>query len=87
MGSPSEALQSAWDDKYSGDYHRLLLFNINEIPRTMKAYSNQISIVQSSGTGKSRMVHEQAKLVFTIPFNLRPKVDHSGLYQSITSLT
>ena len=76
---PSEALQSAWNDNYSGNYHELLLYNINEIPQTEKAYSNQISIVQSSGTGKSRMVHEQANLVFTIPFNLRPKDDSKGL--------
>ncbi|EGN99572.1 hypothetical protein SERLA73DRAFT_167496 [Serpula lacrymans var. lacrymans S7.3] len=34
-------------------------------------YAGFAAIVQSSGTGKSRMVHEQAKLVFTLPFNLR----------------
>lgn len=54
--------------------------NINRIPRTHKAYSNQIAIVQSSGTGKSRMVHEQANLVFTIPFNLRESGDSEGAY-------
>jgi len=73
-----EALQSAWRDRYLGDNHRLLFANINVIPRTEKLYSNQIAIVQSSGTGKSRMVHEQANLVFTIPFNLREKSDNQG---------
>jgi hypothetical protein len=43
-----------------------------------KPYSNQIAIVQSSGTGKSRMVHEQASLVFTIPFNLRESDANRG---------
>jgi hypothetical protein len=75
-----EALESAWRDRYLGDNHRLLFANINAIPRTEKSYSNQIAIVQSSGTGKSRMVHEQAGLVFTIPFNLREKGDNQGLY-------
>lgn len=44
--------------------------NINRMKRT-KVYTNYVPIVQSSGTGKSRMVHEAARLVFTIPFNLR----------------
>ena len=34
-------------------------------------YWNYLPIVQSSGTGKSRMVDEMSKLVFTIPFNFR----------------
>jgi hypothetical protein len=75
-----EALRSAWRDEYSGNYHELLFNNINRIPRTEMPYSNQISIVQSSGTGKSRMVHEQANLVFTIPFNLRERDDDKGPY-------
>lgn len=33
--------------------------------------NNTVTIVQSSGTGKSRMVDEAARLVFTLPFNLR----------------
>ncbi|KAG9023609.1 hypothetical protein FRB95_012722 [Tulasnella sp. JGI-2019a] len=33
-------------------------------------YANFVSIIQSSGFGKSRMVDEQAKLVFTIPIKL-----------------
>jgi hypothetical protein len=76
----AEALKSAWRDNYHGENHKLLFANINRIPRTQKAYSNQIAIVQSSGTGKSRMVHEQANLVFTIPFNLRESGDSKGAY-------
>jgi hypothetical protein len=74
-----EALKSAWHDSYLGNNHRLLFANINAIPPTEKPYSNQIAIVQSSGTGKSRMVHEQANVVFTIPFNLRKSVEKQGL--------
>lgn len=43
-----------------------------------KPYSNSVVILQSSGTGKSRMVHEQADLVFTIPFNLRVSSETRG---------
>ena len=35
-------------------------------------------ITQSSGTGKSRMVDEMAKLVFTIPCNLESKASHEA---------
>ncbi|CUA77121.1 putative outer membrane protein PmpA [Rhizoctonia solani] len=38
-------------------------------------YNWSISIVQSSGTGKSRTVEEAGKTVFTIPFNIR---EHGG---------
>jgi hypothetical protein len=55
-----------------------MLNNICGLNRT-EYYGNQISIIQSSGYGKSRMVHEQAKLVFTIPFNLRPARDDAGV--------
>ncbi|KIM76540.1 hypothetical protein PILCRDRAFT_12766 [Piloderma croceum F 1598] len=72
-------LKSAWRDNYHGKNHKLLFANINRIPRTQKAYSNQIAIVQSSGMGKSCMVHEQANLVFTIPFNLRESGDSKDL--------
>lgn len=40
-------------------------------------YSNFVPIVQSSGMGKSRMVDEAAKMIFTLPFNLRSGADKS----------
>ncbi|KAF9519221.1 hypothetical protein BS47DRAFT_1482200 [Hydnum rufescens UP504] len=42
------------------------------IPYFSEFYSNSVAIIQSSGTGKSRMVDAQSDLVFTLPFNLRP---------------
>jgi len=36
------------------------------------------SIVQSSGMGKSRLVDEVSKRIFTLPFNLRNPEDSSG---------
>lgn len=41
-------------------------------------FNNTVMIVQSSGTGKSRMVDEAARLVFTLPFNLRSDKDFTG---------
>ncbi|KAF8551255.1 hypothetical protein OG21DRAFT_301501 [Imleria badia] len=49
-----------------------MLKNINAMDRSAE-YANSVPLIQSSGTGKSRMVDEQAKLVFTIPFNLHPQ--------------
>ena len=76
------ALQSAWNVEYKGHAHELLAESINQL-ELKGPYSNQISIIQSSGTGKSRMVHEQARLVCTIPLNLREKsADRGQLYYS-----
>ena len=38
-------------------------------------YANFVPIVQSSGMGKSRLVDETAKLIFTIPFCFRTESD------------
>jgi hypothetical protein len=40
-------------------------------PNNKRRYSNSFSIVQSSGTGKSRLVDEMAKTLFTFPFCVR----------------
>jgi hypothetical protein len=71
------AVQAAWRSPYIGREHDTLLENINAMSHT-KPYSNTVVITQSSGTGKSRLVDEQAKLVFTIPFNLRSQADSKG---------
>lgn len=39
--------------------------------RNTLPYSGYLPIIQSSGMGKSRLVHQLAQSVFTIPFNLR----------------
>lgn len=45
------------------------------IRRGKKDHANFVLILQSSGTGKSRVVDELAKYIFTIPLNLRPSKD------------
>src|ERR1700690_3982849 len=71
------AISNAWNEQYAGDSHHLLLKNVNRMSRS-KPYSNSVPILQSSGSGKSRMVHEQSDLVFTLPFNLRAQSDSKG---------
>lgn len=46
-----------------------------------KVYSSSVPIIQSSGTGKSRMVDEMAKHIFTIPFNIRAQEDSAREYK------
>ena len=70
-------LEAAWTGMYVGKEHEVLLRNINKMTRG-KPYSNSVLLNQSSGTGKSRLVDEQGKLVFTLPFNIRPQTDSEG---------
>ncbi|CCO35977.1 hypothetical protein BN14_10099 [Rhizoctonia solani AG-1 IB] len=71
------SLKSAFDRPYAGDVHKYfieVLDYYSELPFNKKPYMKSISVVQSSGTGKSRMVDEAANLLFTIPANLREKL-------------
>lgn len=72
-------LDWAWKQDFHGDHH---VFFIDEINRISKGgyYSHFNVILQSSGTGKSRTVDEMAKLVFTLPFNLRADIENQGPY-------
>jgi hypothetical protein len=67
------ATEKAWQTPFVGSIHKSMLGVINRTKRDV-GRSTHMVIVQSSGTGKSRAVHELAQLVFTVPFNLR--ADH-----------
>ncbi|KAI6037804.1 hypothetical protein EDC04DRAFT_2700044 [Pisolithus marmoratus] len=71
------AASVAWKTRYLGQYHVMMLTHINGMDRS-KLYGSSTAIIQSSGTGKSRTVHELAGLVFTIPFNLRHPNESAG---------
>ncbi|KAH8094593.1 hypothetical protein DFH11DRAFT_1753067, partial [Phellopilus nigrolimitatus] len=75
-----QAVELAWKIKYAGKAHILLHETVSNMTRSMggRSYANSLAIVQSSGTGKSRTVHELGKMVFTIPFNLRADQDQVG---------
>ena len=81
------AAAKAWHRPYLGHGCILLESCINDmnLERKQKEKDNGplqfrafTSIIQSSGMGKSRVVDEMAKRVFTLPFNLRDPEDHSG---------
>jgi nicotinamide riboside kinase len=55
---------------------------MNEERSPTQAYANMMTIIQSSGTGKSRLVDKLAEAVFTLPFNLRnPEEDECRFSQ------
>ena len=64
------AAKFAWKRDYIGFCHAVMLRGINDLERST-SFTNSIALIQSSGCGKSRMVDEMAKLVFTIPINIR----------------
>ncbi|RXW23805.1 hypothetical protein EST38_g2059 [Candolleomyces aberdarensis] len=68
----SPGVARAWETPYKGDAHEVLLSSILQDPRK-DIYCNTGALIQSSRYGKSRTVDELAKLVFTIPMNIRGK--------------
>lgn len=72
------AINKAWKEAYVGEEHKLLFDNIARMV-WKGPYGNTASIIQSSGTGKSRLVYEYAALVFTISFNLRAEIENKCL--------
>ncbi|KDQ17872.1 hypothetical protein BOTBODRAFT_185297 [Botryobasidium botryosum FD-172 SS1] len=71
----ADATAKAWEGPFQGDAafdFRMALDNMND-KRGQKLYANFVSIIQSSGMGKSRLLDETAKAIFTIPFCLRPE--------------
>lgn len=81
------ATVKAWKVKYVGSAKEIFLHSLGEWNRERArlatatpaqredsaeaAYINVIAIIQSSGTGKSRLLYETAADIFTIPINLR----------------
>ncbi|KAH8113056.1 hypothetical protein DFH11DRAFT_1705663 [Phellopilus nigrolimitatus] len=76
----ASAVKRAWRVWYRGRAHLLLYDTVATMTREkgLKGYANSLAIVQSSMTGKSRIVHEHSKLVFTIPFNLTAEEEMDG---------
>ncbi|KAF9446908.1 hypothetical protein P691DRAFT_783135, partial [Macrolepiota fuliginosa MF-IS2] len=80
------AIESAWTARFIGNHHNLLKTNLTEMNKVRAAqptsrHFNHVSIIQSSGSGKSRLVDEVSKSIFTLPINVRdPKETASGAY-------
>ncbi|KAF8343858.1 uncharacterized protein EI90DRAFT_3114456 [Cantharellus anzutake] len=87
--SPSpiiQNLQVAFEEPYKGETPQLFINVLNEywgsragLPAE-RPYNWSISVIQSSGMGKSRMVEEAASSMFTIPINLHEELgnDHKA---------
>jgi hypothetical protein len=71
------AIENAWKVDYRGDGAALFKSGLDDMneSRGDMLYANFVPIVQSSGMGKSRLVDETAKLIFTIPFCFRTEED------------
>ena len=66
------AIEASWRRPYLGDNAVEFVRALNDTCRSFsQRHSNTTFLIQSSGSGKSRMVDEASKLVFTIPTNVR----------------
>jgi hypothetical protein len=74
------ATEKAWSTTYQSGAEELLKDAVIASAAFPAAYSNHIPIIQSTGMGKSRAVDELAKQMWTLPFNLRAKENHDGVY-------
>jgi hypothetical protein len=63
----------AWKTTFRGNGAELFRRYLDYMNKNRgdKIYANFVSIIQSSGFGKSRLADEIAKLIFTIPFCFR----------------
>ena len=71
----SSATFNAFRSPYVPGFPQALLKTVDEYVGNHD-YNHSISIIQSSGTGKSRGVAEAAKIRFTFLFNLRGDVQY-----------
>jgi hypothetical protein len=69
----SIATLKSWKEGYVGQAAQALLKTMDKYydDHDDRYYAKYITIVQSSGMGKSRMVDELSKVVLVIPVNLR----------------
>ncbi|KAF9060292.1 hypothetical protein BDP27DRAFT_1430236 [Rhodocollybia butyracea] len=76
-----DAIVKAWNLPFSGVAHHHLYTIITTMGGSTEDFSNTLCVFQGSGSGKTRMVDEQGKLVFIIPFNFRsPKKEYQLAY-------
>ncbi|PIL27971.1 hypothetical protein GSI_09915 [Ganoderma sinense ZZ0214-1] len=72
-----QAIVGGWNTPFIGTAHMTLARNIREMYQkvhresTDRKYMTHASMVQSSGSGKSRLIDMVSETIFTIPFNVR----------------
>ena len=69
---PITATIEAWSSDFKGNAADVLLATISDyLDKDKECYARLASIVNSSGTGKSRMVDEVSRQIITVPVCLR----------------
>ncbi|KAK0460599.1 uncharacterized protein EV420DRAFT_1641149 [Desarmillaria tabescens] len=79
-GNLATAAEQSWKSQYIGDYPAAIIAEIENhlaLPKS-GGYGCIGAMIQSSGTGKSRTMHEIAAQIFTIPINIRETDSSSG---------
>ena len=61
----------SWEVEFRGEAANALLKTISVYLVQRNVYARHASIVNSSGTGKSRMVDQLGKIIITVPMCLR----------------
>src|SRR6266404_6949092 len=82
------ALVDSWNATFRGSAAKVLLMTVSTyLDKRRDVYARYTSMVNSSGTGKSRMVDEVATKIVTIPMCLREEgsIGSSFLPSSIFS--
>ena len=71
---------SSWEQPYVGRDDVILAETICKLKKDGgdALYKNIMPVIQSSGTGKSRLAHEAAKRFVTLPLNVRSPEAWSG---------
>ena len=69
------ATENAWTTQYRGEAPEALWIRIKKAMNQPGRYARYLAIVQSSGTGKSRMIEELSKKHLVIPVNLQGSLD------------
>ena len=80
----SAATERAWSYTFRGNAQLVLLETISDLlNRNRSPYARLTSIVNSSGTGKSRMVDELGVAIITVPMCLRPHGTQGFMFRSL----
>ncbi|KDQ06114.1 hypothetical protein BOTBODRAFT_181892 [Botryobasidium botryosum FD-172 SS1] len=74
-GESMGATEKAWKYPFQGSAHKALLKRLRHLEKTwskeLNHYAKFVPLIQSSGTGKSRLLDEMAKEAYVIPLNIR----------------
>ncbi|TFY74196.1 hypothetical protein EWM64_g9816 [Hericium alpestre] len=78
LEEPMRATVQSWKINYQGSTTAVLMNTIRDYLRAQNHYARYFAFVQSSGTGKSRIVDELAKTLISTPVNLAAKTFPPG---------